>query len=138
MSRWSSCDFPVDVDGTDNLSLSLLLRPFDVEGDDFSKCLSSASLIRFRSSGPPTISDFDDPPPLSLYMSSFITSKIQQKKKDSQTFTPNMAGTGNRETLDLARLIVEIDGFSGSDSVDFEDYQSEQRSTRRNLRFEGT
>jgi hypothetical protein len=47
----------------------MIFRPLEVEGDDFSKCLSNASLILFRSKLPPTISDLDDPPPRSLYIS---------------------------------------------------------------------
>lgn len=70
--RWSKCDFPpppADVEGT-----AFSFKDLDVDGDNFSKCLSNASLIRFRSNGPPTISDFDEPPPpppppRSLYIS---------------------------------------------------------------------
>lgn len=76
LSRWN--DFPppaVEVEGMENFSFSLLLvfKTLEVEGDDvFSKCLSKASLILFRSNGPapppPTISDLDDGPPRSLYI----------------------------------------------------------------------
>lgn len=38
----------------------------DVEGEDFSKCLSNASLIRFRSNISPALDE--PPPPRSLYM----------------------------------------------------------------------
>jgi len=102
---WSSCcwwccnDLPVEVEGTDNLSLSLLLlfNPLEVEGEDFSRCLSSASFIRFRSSGPPTISDLDDPPPnppRSLYMIllsiSFKTPKFRSFLAKFQALRDNM------------------------------------------------
>ena len=102
---WSSCcwwccnDLPVEVEGTDNLSLSLLLlfNPLEVEGEVFSRCLSSASFIRFRSSGPPTISDLDDPPPnppRSLYMIllsiSFKTPKFRSFLAKFQALRDNM------------------------------------------------
>ena len=38
-------------------------KGLEVEGEDFSSFLLSASLIRFRSTAPLRISDLDDPPP---------------------------------------------------------------------------
>lgn len=63
VSLGSIC-FPaaVEVEGTATAEPLFL----DVDGEDFSKCLSNASLIRFRSNISPP---FDEaPPPRSLYM----------------------------------------------------------------------
>lgn len=54
--RCSGC-FPEAEDGIGSLSLSLTIKPLEVDGEDFSRCLSSASLILFRSTDPASILD---------------------------------------------------------------------------------
>lgn len=62
-SLWSDGCFPMRRDCDEN---SLPLIVLEVEGEDRSRCLSRASLIRFRATGP--TSDLEPPIPRSLYM----------------------------------------------------------------------
>ena len=92
--RCSGC-FPELTDGIDSLPFSLPFKPLEVDGEDLSRCLSRASLIRFRSAAP--ISTFDPQPPLSLYISP--SSSIH-----SPRFSKNETA-GNRFTIPFKKKI---------------------------------
>lgn len=82
--RGSWACFPDDVEGTTRRSLSFPLNPREVDGEDFSRCLSSASFILFRSKLPAT-SPFETTYPRSLLYISLSRARYRSRSRLAQS-----------------------------------------------------